>query len=47
MIKSENKLERPEDGWGGEAMETGRVDRSSGHLDLELLLLLLSRFSHV
>jgi len=47
MIKSENKLEQPKDGWGGEAMETGCVDRSSGHLDLELPLLLLSLFSHV
>ena len=37
----------PKDGWGGEAMETGCVDRSSGHLDLELPLLLLSLFSHV
>ena len=35
MIKSQNKLERPEDGWGGEAMETGSVDHSSEHLDLE------------
>ena len=35
MIKSQNKLERPEDGWGGEAVETGSMDRSSGHLDLE------------
>ena len=35
MIKSENKFEQPEDGWGGEAMQTGSVDCSSGHLDLE------------
>ena len=35
MIKSQNKLERPEDGWGGEAMGTGSVARSSGHLGLE------------